>query len=91
MGACGYCHRGEVCCEDALALIRAMELAFRYGLMTGDWLDFNRVRDQVEQHYCGTGSEEERHLHTVDVEGSTPSSRTMRGSPSGDGRGLTRR
>lgn len=90
MGVC-CCHRGGVCCEAALGLIRTMEEAYRTGLLTGDWAAFNTAREHVEQHFGGTSSEEEHHLHRVDVGGSSPSSRTTRGSPTGVGRGFTRR
>ena len=39
-----------VCCEIASRLLRWMRTEFDNGVMTGDWIEFNRARTNYETH-----------------------------------------
>ena len=49
---CG-CLRGQVCCERASELIAACQVAFKEGMMKGDWKLFDRTRGILESHLAG--------------------------------------
>jgi hypothetical protein len=49
---CG-CVPGEVCCEEATKASRRLRDELPSALKTGDWREFDRVRDWLREHHFG--------------------------------------
>jgi hypothetical protein len=47
---CG-CIRGNIACDEAVALVQGTQTTFSVGLATGIWSGFDEAREKLESHF----------------------------------------